>query len=543
MNNIEDDIRDKLSCNLELIEPGLVLLDTESYLKNENGTRGFVDILAKDSLNRFVLIELKRSQAASRDALHEVLKYFEGIKENKSLKDDEIILYIVSTEWKELIVPYSRFVDEVSFNVQGYQLNIDSNNFPVSAQVITPLKVNNLRKLSQQCKVCFYKNESNLKHGIDSFEKSWMKKRINNFVLITLRNNNKEICGDFPYMIYAATQELSAEEYIEIIKMDDDLYNEHEELITDHSDLSDLEYLSILQGFAVDDAEPRVFFDRVAIGYPSKFNHTILEDEHWQVMDVLKYGKFKNNELLTDSVIIDELKGNAGENKIRYVRSVDFKNKASFDVVSKEINQCLLDNKIWRVGVKNALHEIHHKNDYKECSINIFNPMNTLRSIYKAYYELDQLPCNEGLNNAQDWIPNYKIYTENQSEKVLYLGMLKDNSNRMSLSEYFNDYYHGNEAYYFFNLLGVGYNPNDVVEAKSIGLEYSNFKIVFIKATNEINHYQFDGYEYQKTNEIRLNEDFVKFMLSEHSFMDELNKIFNMRFPAEGFVDISDYNF
>lgn len=536
MNNIEDDIRDKLSHNLELIEPGLTLLGTESYLKNKHGTRGFVDILAKDSLNRFVLIELKRSQAASREALHEVIKYFEGIKATRSLKDDEIVLYIVSTEWKELIVPYSKFVNETSLNVQGYQLNVDENNVPISAEIITPRKFNNSRKLSQQCKVCFYKSEFNLKQGVQSFEKSWSKKNIDDFLLVTLRNINNEVCCGFPYMIYAATQELSAEEYIEIIKMDKDLYDINKELITERAGLSDAMYLLKLQELAVDDAEPRVFFERVTIGYPSKFNNKILEDECWEIMDIIRYGKFKSNELLTNSMIIDELKGNTGGNKSRYSRLVSLENKASFSVVSKEVSDCLLDNHIWHAGVKNALYEIHHKNDYKEYSIEIFNPMNTLRSIYNANYEFKQMPTDEGVRNAQDLAPYYMIETENDVEKTLYLGMLRDNSNRISLSEYFDSFYYGNEAYYFYRFLAIGYNQNDVVEAKSIGLEYSNFKISFVKSINKINYYQFDGYEYQKTKKFKLNEDLIFFMLSEHSFIDELNKTFNRRIPVEGLV-------
>lgn len=131
MNRVENIIRDKLAEKLNLFESELSLISVEKYLKNSRGTKGFVDILAKDNLNRFVLIELKRSNAASREALHEVIKYFEGIKEEKSLKDNEIIVYIVSTEWKELRVPFSRFVNDVSFNVEGYFLEIDEDNNPM----------------------------------------------------------------------------------------------------------------------------------------------------------------------------------------------------------------------------------------------------------------------------------------------------------------------------------------------------------------------------------------------------------------------------
>lgn len=61
MNRVEDIIRDKLAEKLNLFENDLSLISTETYLKNRKGTKGFVDLLAKDNLNRFVLIELKEA--------------------------------------------------------------------------------------------------------------------------------------------------------------------------------------------------------------------------------------------------------------------------------------------------------------------------------------------------------------------------------------------------------------------------------------------------------------------------------------------------
>lgn len=84
MERIEEKIREKLARKLELFENGLQLLDQEAFLPNKKGTRGFVDILASDTQRRFVLIELKRSKAASREAIHEVFKYIEGVKEKKA---------------------------------------------------------------------------------------------------------------------------------------------------------------------------------------------------------------------------------------------------------------------------------------------------------------------------------------------------------------------------------------------------------------------------------------------------------------------------
>lgn len=79
-NQLEARIRDYLAENLALIEPGLVLVEKEFRLANPFGAGGSIDILAKDGLGHFVVIELKRSDQAARAALHELTKYVALLK-------------------------------------------------------------------------------------------------------------------------------------------------------------------------------------------------------------------------------------------------------------------------------------------------------------------------------------------------------------------------------------------------------------------------------------------------------------------------------
>jgi RecB family endonuclease NucS len=82
---VENIIRDYLADNLSVICNDLSLIKKEYYLPNILGTRGFIDILAKDNKNNYVIIELKRTNEASREALHEILKYVEVLKQNKNV--------------------------------------------------------------------------------------------------------------------------------------------------------------------------------------------------------------------------------------------------------------------------------------------------------------------------------------------------------------------------------------------------------------------------------------------------------------------------
>lgn len=73
----EANLRDQLVTRLDLIEYGLHDPTSEYLLPNAHGTRGRIDILARDRHGLRVIIEIKRSNKAAREALHEVGKYME----------------------------------------------------------------------------------------------------------------------------------------------------------------------------------------------------------------------------------------------------------------------------------------------------------------------------------------------------------------------------------------------------------------------------------------------------------------------------------
>src|SRR5215475_10039187 len=90
-------LRDMLADRLPLIEPSLQLIGTEYPLPNAQGTRGRIDILARDGHGSWVVIELKRSDSTSARALHEVTKYAELLQQELGLRKDRIRAMIVST--------------------------------------------------------------------------------------------------------------------------------------------------------------------------------------------------------------------------------------------------------------------------------------------------------------------------------------------------------------------------------------------------------------------------------------------------------------
>jgi hypothetical protein len=132
----ESELRDKLAQRLDLIESHLTLLSTEEYLPNREGSHGFIDILAQDKFGNIVIIELKRSNSASRQAIHELYKYISLIKQNHHIPANKLRCIVVSTTWHELLNPFIEFQESVLFHVEGYQLFLDSFQNPSKAQLI-----------------------------------------------------------------------------------------------------------------------------------------------------------------------------------------------------------------------------------------------------------------------------------------------------------------------------------------------------------------------------------------------------------------------
>src|SRR5689334_10254100 len=120
----EDRIRDLLSTRLDVIEYGLSLIRVNYALPNSEGTRGFIDILARDRHGILVIIELKRSNSTAREALHEVMKYTELMQRERGIENHKIRAIIISTHWDELRVPFSHFKRGWENDIRGYALTL-----------------------------------------------------------------------------------------------------------------------------------------------------------------------------------------------------------------------------------------------------------------------------------------------------------------------------------------------------------------------------------------------------------------------------------
>ena len=124
----ENAIRDLLAKDLTVLEAGLELVEIEQFIPPELGTRCFLDILAKDGSGHWVIIEIKKTKAASREAAHEVFKYVEAVQRHFGARNSEIRAIVASVEWDEMLVPFSKLRSETTIAVEGVQLILDDSD-------------------------------------------------------------------------------------------------------------------------------------------------------------------------------------------------------------------------------------------------------------------------------------------------------------------------------------------------------------------------------------------------------------------------------
>jgi hypothetical protein len=465
------------------------LLDKEKYIPHELGTRGFIDLYARDVNGHHVLIELKRSNEASREALHEVYKYVEGVKQHLGVRDDEIRVIVASTEWRELLVPFSRFAADSRFAVLG--LRIDLAEFPqkgMAAYPVSLLSINQGRFIAPWHDVNWYLDEASLEKGVESIEKSCQAKGIKNYVITILRfatppgsehqaamwesiRQMAELQGleraspepelpTYRFIAYFAMQ-LTNQECLGIIDQMSAEPDEIRESIEDMDEEAALGYLHESVGAL----EPRPKQDHYEIGYPAKLIK-FLDDFGGEVTEIRRYGIFSRNLLLSDESILSELKGEDGSTGQKFKRTVSVTNRAHMASARADIGRCLEQNAVWRGHLMRILDEVESEFPEAEIDISIFNPATGILTLYFSTIRDDGIL----------YIPSYHLVVKNPSPTRMYYGGLDSAGNPMGFQKLLEKYYGNSISGLLLTMTWGGRESRDLDIVEDMGLAYRSFR-------------------------------------------------------------------
>ncbi len=324
----ESEIRDYLTSHLELVEPGLVLIDKEYRLPNPGGAHGRIDILARDRFGTFVVIELKKSNSTARAALHELFKYLALLQSQKGIPIERLRCVLVSTDWHELLVPFSEAVHTSPFSLQGRLLQLDDSGCPIRSEPIEPLR--------QSQGLCFPNEFSWL-----TFSTLEARERValqldtilsgvgltDGLYLKFTSLRPQEVM--YPYSIILPFFPFSREEALAILAQQVFpvlLLEDFEIADTKNADLETLR--EAVQSFL----ESEIFcIEGIRDVHCSISENLEAEKEDWQLDAVFRFGpKVGDKTLLSDQDILSALCGSGGANDIQLVRAVDPSHKLQF---------------------------------------------------------------------------------------------------------------------------------------------------------------------------------------------------------------------
>lgn len=373
---IEEQIRDFLADNLDFISKELTLIQKEYYLPANIGSKGYIDILAKDNFSNFVIIEIKRSEQAARQTINELLKYQGLVKQIYKAQESEIKLIIVSTAWNELIVPFSEIFESVF--ISGYKIELNSQNIPQSISLVKPIVRTTLeRKISPMQTAELFYTEKKRKEFLKIVKAKLHEIGIEDFVLVKLNSNglNKRIV--FPFALYFSFQRQSMSRNYEILPNLDDEINEIEFNDEDHK----LRYIDELIYIKLDLYKHH---DSMEDADPVKFT-SIINSGQWDIVDIDKNGIFSNDPRISNDQILNEIKGYDGENETKFLDFTDSNNFKKLDKIQNNLKKSLQWNPKLQKHINQIFKSTIAKSKTFKIIIEIFYPRSLFDAIWRYY--------------------------------------------------------------------------------------------------------------------------------------------------------------
>lgn len=449
MNMLESKIRDFLALNIEILGKNLTLVDKEFALKNPDGAGGSIDLLAKDQFGHFVIIELKRSDQAARAALHELAKYTALLRSQMGLRRDQLRVMLVSTEWHELAVPFSDYLEVCVVPTEGVQITVDARGAVLSTVPFKPIDISEPLSLSRMQDIVLFESEADRNRALVKFVSAAAQALLSDFSVFNLDYSGAKRQVIYPYglyLVFSSPLEGLDGADAAILKRKIDWDDELEEL--DENFL--VEFRRCLGPLG----------DESGIGYPEKLAK--IESDGWRVAVVHRAGRYASNTaLVPDDALILEAKKTEGGAAFYFARVASPKFAPGWEKVKTDIKLVLLGDAKWTRIVIALLDEIGIKHPSATVSISLYNLANIVFGLTKFFRY-----------GEQSYLPTLQIVVEDIEETNIYFGALAwtGQVTRVSGLDWIRECFESEDKYMLRQHFGETFEVDDVAKRK-LGLQ------------------------------------------------------------------------
>ena len=529
----EHQIRDYFVENLPLLSPELEFVEKEFKVEPVEGSRGYIDILAT-AKNKYVIIEIKRSNQSARSTTNEISKYVEGLKRKLSLNNDDIRVLVISTHWEELTVPYAYMAQRLGVPCEGYLIEWSCNTVIQSFKVEVPELIGT-RLFSPSHLMYMYHNYSGLEKGRKSIEKTFLENQVKDYVIIILRappghyervaisNRAQAVALGIPlsifdgkderydYSLYVSFLRKNIETYRNILSHSKDFLEEADLCA---SDLVEEEEILLIYEENIWNLKPRPYVNWMEMGYPAKFAHRILEDEGWEVEKINRYGTLAANLLLSDEDIISEISGEQGIAKGRVRSNASIGNPAELSRLETEIRRCLgNDNITWREQLAFIVRSLSSDSELSNYKIllSLTSPNNFLASLF-----------NQSRDPDNNYLPVFQLIVVGQNDEVreIYLGRVIWSGIIPDFDTLIDRYFEGDVFQLVRTMRWGGFLSNDAEIMKEVGISYAAFRVEVDELSRITHTAQLK--EFVFVEDMAAFDSFQRFVDKHQNFIEEL---------------------
>lgn len=381
----ENALRDYIADRLDMIEPGLTLVDREHYLKNARGAAGFLDIFARDSLDRLVIIELKRTDSSAREAIQELFKYAALLRERYLIRDVEYRLILLSVEWHELLTPYSEMKKTTPFELSAGRIVLGSDGWPAGVEPLEAVATAAPRRFSKRHFLWRFENGDTADAAAPLIAAHMITAGLRDFVLVRCRANDERLEGNI--FLYFAHQELTLEEYRQSLRgqLSPEAFDEFEEQIADLAEEEDRvgEAADAVWLPGYEELFERIDSDHSEISHPEKASHWFKDGSLAEIV-ILRFGRF-NDTAISDATIIDEIIGQGGASDFLLRSSASSVSPPQMAALRAAVSNIFFFNSEWRNACLDLL-AYAEKTGPANVTVAAFSNDDILRSIAGAAF-------------------------------------------------------------------------------------------------------------------------------------------------------------
>ncbi|MBG1265666.1 endonuclease NucS domain-containing protein [Nostoc sp. WHI] len=389
----EAKIRDFLVNNLHLIEDGLNAIETEFKLPNISGSDGSVDIIAKDKLGLIVIIEIKTSNSSAKNASHQLCKYVALIKQNLKIADKDLRCILISTDWHELILPFSDFKRNVKYPVDGYSLSLDPEDVPYEAKKVKPIPESEENNICPKHLIFSFERQSTRDDALSKLDAIILEQiGIKNYCILAMcyEGKNKNVYDTYPFIQYLVIDELKIHEKEAVIEKTYSLNKKYENYFQDSW---------IPKNYFIEQEEWE--FEELVISEICRKSSHLYEEtrtsnpeefaslqKSWKIQKICRQGRLASSAsktLINDEDLLKNIMGLKGGNAEIFFSIINPKFQLYWDSTIHKIHYCLLGNEVWQAGLKWFLDKINNENQEANVSVFIYNPCNILLSLYSVH--------------------------------------------------------------------------------------------------------------------------------------------------------------